>query len=85
MICGSSYSKISTVIPVIQNISSEVISMVFKSPTILKLKFRACLIKFINERFDYINTSKEMNVSTLLDPRFNLHTTKIEKKKKTGF
>ena len=68
LICGSSYSTISTVIPVIQSISDEIKSMVFKSKIILK--FRANLIKSFDDRFDHIETHPLMNVATLLDPRF---------------
>jgi hypothetical protein len=68
MLCGSKYSTISTVIPIVQNISNEITSMNFKSKVILK--FRACLKKSIQERFDHIETNKVLNVATLLDPRF---------------
>jgi zinc finger BED domain-containing protein 1 (E3 SUMO-protein ligase ZBED1) len=68
ILCGSKYSTISTVIPFVQNISNEITSMKFKSKVILK--FRACLIRTIQERFDHIETNKVLNVATLLDPRF---------------
>jgi hypothetical protein len=68
MLCGSSYSTISSVIPIILNISEKITKMNFKSQNILK--FRACVVKNIKERFDKIETDKLLNISTLLDPRY---------------
>jgi hypothetical protein len=68
MLCGSSYSTISSVIPIILNISEKITKMNFKSQNILK--FRACVVKNIKERFDKKETDKLLNISTLLDPRY---------------
>ncbi len=54
MLCCSSYSTISSVIPIKQNISEKITEMNFKSQIILK--FRACVVKNIKERFDKIET-----------------------------
>ena len=60
-LCGSTYSTISSVIPVIQNIATAITKIYLKSSLIFK--YRACLVRSIKERFDYIETNKLKNAA----------------------
>ena len=71
-LCGETYSTISLLIPILKAITSHLTKMVIKCATILK--FRACLVKFLAERFETLETNKIMLVATLMNPRFKKST-----------
>lgn len=67
-LCGDSYATASMVIPVIRTCINQLSEYVLNCQEVLK--FRACLIKNMNTRFNDIENNKLFCCATLLDPRF---------------
>ena len=68
LLCGDSYATISVVLPIVNSCRTILTQASVKSNTVLR--FRACLVKNLGERFKYTE-SEEINIcSTMLDPRF---------------
>ena len=68
ILCGQKYSTVSMIIPIIKGLLSYLTTMQLNSQGVFK--FRACLVKYLNERFKSIESTEILMIATMLDPRF---------------